>query len=129
MLFEGDRGLSIGLYFGIINESHLNAPVAQLDRASDFESAGRGFESLRARHDIIIRKKQGIRNGLSADRVGRKSEGRRTELSERSCPAEYVSIQEGGIPPGAPRYNHKKETGDSKRWSRIGVRWSLRVRN
>src|SRR5262249_8369083 len=26
-----------------------NAPVAQLDRASDFESGGRGFESLRAR--------------------------------------------------------------------------------
>ncbi len=26
----------------------LYAPVAQLDRASDFESAGRGFESLRA---------------------------------------------------------------------------------
>jgi hypothetical protein len=24
------------------------APVAQLDRASDFESVGRGFESLRA---------------------------------------------------------------------------------
>ena len=28
----------------------LSAPVAQLDRASDFESAGRGFESLRAYH-------------------------------------------------------------------------------
>ncbi len=27
------------------------APVAQLDRASDFESAGRGFESLRARQN------------------------------------------------------------------------------
>ena len=27
-----------------------NAPVAQLDRASDFESEGREFESLRARH-------------------------------------------------------------------------------
>ncbi|EPR39689.1 hypothetical protein dsmv_2537 [Desulfococcus multivorans DSM 2059] len=27
----------------------LLAPVAQLDRASDFGSAGRGFESLRAR--------------------------------------------------------------------------------
>jgi integrase len=27
-----------------------HAPVAQLDRASDFESAGRGFKSLRARH-------------------------------------------------------------------------------
>lgn len=27
-----------------------NAPVAQLDRALDFESKGRGFESLRAHH-------------------------------------------------------------------------------
>jgi hypothetical protein len=27
----------------------LFAPVAQLDRAPDFESVGRGFESLRAR--------------------------------------------------------------------------------
>ena len=27
----------------------LSAPVAQLDRASDFESAGRRFESCRAR--------------------------------------------------------------------------------
>ena len=26
------------------------APVAQLDRAPDFESGGRGFEPLRARH-------------------------------------------------------------------------------
>jgi hypothetical protein len=29
------------------------APVAQLDRAPDFESVGRGFESLRARHNFI----------------------------------------------------------------------------
>jgi hypothetical protein len=27
-----------------------DAPVAQLDRASDYESEGREFESLRARH-------------------------------------------------------------------------------
>lgn len=27
------------------------APVAQLDRAPDFESVGRGFESLRARQE------------------------------------------------------------------------------
>ncbi len=27
-----------------------NAPVAQLDRASDYESEGRGFESLRVYH-------------------------------------------------------------------------------
>jgi hypothetical protein len=30
-----------------------NAPVAQLDRASDFESEGREFESLRARHATV----------------------------------------------------------------------------
>ena len=28
-----------------------HAPVAQMDRASDFESEGRGFESLRAYHE------------------------------------------------------------------------------
>jgi hypothetical protein len=31
---------------------NLSAPVAQLDRAPDFESVGRGFESLRAYHKI-----------------------------------------------------------------------------
>ena len=30
------------------------APVAQLDRASDYESEGRAFESLRAHHTSII---------------------------------------------------------------------------
>ena len=30
--------------------THPKAPVAQLDRASDFESAGRPFEPDRARH-------------------------------------------------------------------------------
>ena len=30
--------------------THPKAPVAQLDRASDFESAGRPFEPGRARH-------------------------------------------------------------------------------
>ena len=30
------------------------ALVAQLDRASDFESEGRGFESLRARQDKLL---------------------------------------------------------------------------
>jgi hypothetical protein len=33
--------------------THPKAPVAQLDRASDFESAGRPFESDRARHELI----------------------------------------------------------------------------
>src|SRR5262249_2668921 len=30
------------------------APVAQLDRAPDFESGGQGFESLPARHPVLI---------------------------------------------------------------------------
>ena len=33
---------------------NLNAPVAQLDRASAFEAEGRGFESLRARHSSFF---------------------------------------------------------------------------
>ena len=32
-----------------------NAPVAQLDRASDYESEGRTFESFRARHFSTVR--------------------------------------------------------------------------
>jgi hypothetical protein len=30
------------------------APVAQLDRASGYEPEGRGFESLRARHFLLL---------------------------------------------------------------------------
>src|SRR5689334_10758135 len=36
--------------FVIHSLGYACAPVAQLDRASDFESGGREFESLRARH-------------------------------------------------------------------------------
>gem|GEM_PF-3408281 len=36
-------------YINTLLSFTVNAPVAQLDRASDFESEGRGFESLRAR--------------------------------------------------------------------------------
>jgi hypothetical protein len=32
-----------------------NAPVAQLDRALDYESRGQEFESLRARHHLTKR--------------------------------------------------------------------------
>src|ERR1700733_3431047 len=34
-----------------------NAPVAQLDRAPDYESGGQEFESLRARHSATIQNK------------------------------------------------------------------------
>ena len=40
---------------------HLNAPVAQLDRAPGYELGGREFESLRARHIFLI-----VQSGLSA---------------------------------------------------------------
>ncbi len=42
----------VSLWYLIV-ASRTCAPVAQLDRASDFESVGRGFESLRARQDTI----------------------------------------------------------------------------
>ena len=34
--------------FGIVESATPGAPVAQLDRATDYESVGRGFKSLRA---------------------------------------------------------------------------------
>ena len=38
-----------------VTQPASDAPVAQLDRASDFESAGRRFESCRARHFCIAK--------------------------------------------------------------------------
>ena len=35
---------------GAASNINTNALLAQLDRVSDYESLGRGFESLRARH-------------------------------------------------------------------------------
>src|SRR5208282_6446272 len=43
-------GHEVGLARGIRAIFMIRAPVAQLDRATDFESVGRGFESLRAHH-------------------------------------------------------------------------------
>ena len=45
----------------------LNAPLAQLDRASDYESEGREFESLRARHKINRRNPHFARLKLPKD--------------------------------------------------------------
>ena len=38
----------------IYNKIIKLAPVAQLDRASDFGSEGSGFESLRAHHRFVL---------------------------------------------------------------------------
>ena len=43
------RGVQVWLH-GMM---HVRAPVAQLDRAPDFESVGRRFESCRARQPVI----------------------------------------------------------------------------
>ena len=45
---EPANQVSVGKVTALPNTTH--ALVAQLDRAPDFESGGRGFESLRARH-------------------------------------------------------------------------------
>ena len=37
-------------YNEVVKFNSLNGSVAQLDRALDFESIGRGFESLRGHH-------------------------------------------------------------------------------
>src|SRR3954464_11066256 len=45
-----------------------HAPVAQLDRALDYESRGQEFESLRARHNTIPQRSMARREMVPADR-------------------------------------------------------------
>jgi hypothetical protein len=40
----------VNLDQALLPEDHRFAPVAQLDRATDYESVGRRFESFRAHH-------------------------------------------------------------------------------
>ncbi len=47
-LFKGKHAAPAGL--ASLERLAKNAPVAQLDRALDYESRGQEFESLRARH-------------------------------------------------------------------------------
>ncbi len=48
----------IRLYYTIIGlQKSKNVPVAQLDRVFDYESKGRGFESLLAHQKVILRMK------------------------------------------------------------------------
>jgi hypothetical protein len=47
----GSTWIFAPLYLGR-PQSPRNAPVAQLDRANDFESLGREFEPLRARQEV-----------------------------------------------------------------------------
>jgi hypothetical protein len=48
--------------------SILAAPVAQLDRAPDYESGGQEFESLRARHGYVTHRQH--RKNLIINRFG-----------------------------------------------------------
>ena len=51
------------LYAGTLRDVY--APVAQLDRVTDYESVGRGFESLPAYHITQIRTLHIMRNGFA----------------------------------------------------------------
>jgi hypothetical protein len=63
----------------------IYAPLAQLDRAFDYESKGREFESLRARHYYHIHELILCRRGGMADALDSKSRGKpwRFESSRR----------------------------------------------
>src|SRR5215470_1583530 len=62
-----DARVAVRSSSGIQTRSSLERPpalVAQLDRAPDFESGGRGFESLRARHEINGLSVRGVRTTM-----------------------------------------------------------------
>jgi hypothetical protein len=46
--------MGLDSYAFYLNNRHLSAPVAQLDRVSGYELEGRRFESFRVRHFIYI---------------------------------------------------------------------------
>jgi hypothetical protein len=54
-LFADSKGTDLGSFAKMIElPPQPCAPLAQLDRASDYESEGREFESLRARHSLFV---------------------------------------------------------------------------
>src|SRR3954468_8081188 len=61
-----------------------NAPVAQLDRASDYESEGRTFESFRARHFLLDPVAARIARRRSASQA---AAGPRDQETGPACPA------------------------------------------
>jgi hypothetical protein len=53
--FADSKGTDLGSFAKMIElPPQPCAPLAQLDRASDYESEGREFESLRARHSLFV---------------------------------------------------------------------------
>ena len=54
MSIENKRSLQFSLSGMVLYGKFSNAPIAQLDRASDYESAGCRFESCWARHPYFI---------------------------------------------------------------------------
>jgi hypothetical protein len=63
-----------------------NAPVAQLDRAPDYESGGQEFESLRARHRLATSSLTtwfAIAVGGRAERPARRSDGEGRSAAQR----------------------------------------------
>ena len=95
-------------------QKNRGAPIAQMDRASDYESAGRPFESGWARHTRMDDEKymkialeeaiKASRNGevpigavlLKGDRVIAKDHNRCIELSDPTGHAEMLVLRKGG---------------------------------
>ena len=64
--YPADRCLALAFAGGAASRTHRRAPVAQLDRAPDYESGGHGFESCRARQ--YFQQLNNIPRGCPADR-------------------------------------------------------------
>src|ERR1700729_4407853 len=84
-----------------------NAPVAQLDRASDYESEGRTFESFRARHFRNLNK---IEFALSNAPSRGRSRGKLLGTRERGGNAGIIRVTRQGA--GLPRTSPRMRTSD-----------------
>ena len=90
------RSLIIIKLFFLGQADHKDALVAQLDRVSDYESEGRGFESLRARQKRGCCKTKVLRQSLSQVKKASKAviqaesrrEGAKNGVTKQSSAAE-----------------------------------------
>ena len=89
-----------------------NAPVAQLDRVSDYESEGRRFESFRARHLFLF-----LLTSFFAIQSS----------FAQSCGAHGVAVQVLGS--GGPELEDKRASSSYLIWGRTGEHgcWSMPV--
>ena len=81
------------IFVSIISNKKTKAPVAQLDRAPDYGSGGRGFKSCRACFFIKAGFEVRERFVLKAISIQYKAENLDDFLSERREPTQGVSLR------------------------------------